>query len=244
MDKIFENSRLKYLLKKFENNKNRGNYYKLCKYINKKVRKIRKKIKKYNTLLTDEAGVLIYNSRRKCENTWENYNSGNIKYNNKHEVNLINKSEKLGSSSIYKLNKCGLQTYYLSVKLGSNSLQEFEEYGLPIIGLFFLFLFFYDPEADMKEVEEFVETAKNNNLIEENGTLIAEYTSGGSMVFNGNIDSEDIGIIEQNLELDISIYSKITYKSRYARNSKSFEVNEENKEKILNFLKDSIAINF
>jgi hypothetical protein len=249
MDKIFENSRLEYLLKKFENNKNKCNYYKLCKYINKKVRKIRKKIKKYNALLTDEAGVLIYNSRRKCENTWENYNSGNIKYNNKHEVNLINKSEKLGSSSIYKLNKCGLQTYYISVKLGSNYLQEFEEYGIPIIVLFFLIGFTYGiSRFSRTEIEEFAEEAKNDELIDGNGELILTFDKSNNFIRRSKntvpITKNFLEEMIRLIEIDPSIFKGIRYENENGNFIKLLDSNNRNKIKIINYFNDSITVNF
>jgi hypothetical protein len=124
---ILDGSPLQNLLKKFENNKNKCNYYSLCKFVKKKERKMKRKFKRYNILLTDETGVLIYNGRK--ENTWDNYKTGNIKYNCIKEVDLINKSEKNGYNYYSKLNKKGIYKLYLTINLGSNIQEYIEENG-------------------------------------------------------------------------------------------------------------------
>ena len=131
MSNILEKSKLQFLLKKFENDKNKCNYNTLIKFVKKGKFKIKKKIKSYNIILTDEAGVLIYNGK-KNNNTWDDYKVGNIKYNNTKEVNLINSSEKNGHNLYLKYKKNGVLKAYFTVKIGSN-LQEFiEENGITI----------------------------------------------------------------------------------------------------------------
>jgi hypothetical protein len=124
---LIENKRLKCLLKKFEQNKNKHFYYKLCNYISKKVSKRVSKIKSYNFLLTDEAGVLIYNSQKLSDNTWNNYKNGGIKYNNVNDVNFMNSAEKLGNKTFLKINKSGCIEFKNAKKLGSTAMEKFEE---------------------------------------------------------------------------------------------------------------------
>lgn len=124
---LLENRKLKCLLKKFEKNKNKHNYNKLCNYISKKVSKRVSRIESYNFLLTDEAGVLIYNSENYSNNTWDNYRNGRIKYNSVNDANFTNIAEKLGEKTFLKIGKNGRIKFRNAKKIGSTARERFEK---------------------------------------------------------------------------------------------------------------------
>lgn len=107
-------------LKKFEKNKNEKNYNLLCHEIQLLLKKGRKKFKNYNIILTDENGVIIYNSVLSY-NSWCNYKHGNIKYNKIIESTTVNKSEQIGQYFYTDGNNI-----YFSQKIGSSLLQIIE----------------------------------------------------------------------------------------------------------------------
>ena len=123
---LLKSKKLKSFLEIFENNINRHNYNNLCNYIKKKVVKIRKIFKSYNFLLTDKSGVLIYNSEN-TNNTFENYEKGNIKYNSISDTNFINKGEKIGNATVFILKRSGYFKMKNVKKLGSEGLEKIEE---------------------------------------------------------------------------------------------------------------------
>lgn len=56
----------------------------------------KQKRKEFKLIFTDDTGVIAYASGK--QNTYENYKSGSILYNNVTEVNEINISQKIGKS--------------------------------------------------------------------------------------------------------------------------------------------------
>lgn len=228
---------LKEKLDKFEKEKNEKNYIKLVKCLDKHSKYMRKKDKTYYCILTDDEGVLIYNSKK--VNIWKKYIKGKITYNNVEESNIISKTEQ---------NKLVIGKHYVSLKIGS-SFAQFAKSPLGIalwtfLGAAGIYYFFGDyilAYVRDRQKGEYIEIAKNaldigdkgfDEPLEEILNISKEELSQNEFRINLLL-GKDKTEIPENLRERTDIFKNVK-QFAYEFNGKKYAVsmNEENYEAI------------
>jgi hypothetical protein len=136
---ILNNDTFKHLYGKFKHNPNCKNYCKLTKYLKWESDRYLTISRYSSLLLTDDVGVVIFNSRL-GNNTFCNYTNGNITFDNIYQQQATSQAEKQGSSLLSNTSTIAtnmyLHVFYASIKynsvltMGTSTTDAIEEQNL------------------------------------------------------------------------------------------------------------------
>ena len=126
-NKIINSCEFKELHDKFRDRKTAKNYAKLLEFLRKEDKNLRKIIRRSTTLLTDEIGGVIFNSKLKDytdenSNSFDNYSQGRIMFENIYQCQASTIADKLGESKVnYEIpkSKHTYVVFYISKHVGS-----------------------------------------------------------------------------------------------------------------------------